>query len=198
MTRKPNLEAREKILKAAFELFYERGFKGVSMDDVASAAGLKKANLFHYYPTKEALGLAVLEHGAKCETDKFTARLTEGTDPIKAVEAIFKESADAMDKSNCRGGCLLGNLAQELSDTHEALRKKICGHLTVWVEGLTACLQKGKQSGFFKAELKPREAAEAVVSMLEGSTLMAKAQKESGPLDTGRRMAAGYLKGYKK
>ena len=61
MSRRPNIELREKILCSAHRLIYKSGFKGVSMEDIAEAAGIKKANLFHYYPTKEALGLAVFD-----------------------------------------------------------------------------------------------------------------------------------------
>jgi TetR/AcrR family transcriptional regulator len=64
MARKPNTEARRRILEAARELFLERGLRGVSMEEVAGAAGIKKANLFHYYPRKESLELAVLEQAA--------------------------------------------------------------------------------------------------------------------------------------
>ena len=69
MTARPNPARRERILHEAEQLFFARGLKGVSMDEVAAAAGVKKANLFHYYPSKEALEVAVL--------DRFGASLRE-------------------------------------------------------------------------------------------------------------------------
>ena len=65
MPGKVNVGARQRILEAARKLFHERGLRGVSMEDVAGAAGIKKANLFHYYPTKESLELAVLDQAAR-------------------------------------------------------------------------------------------------------------------------------------
>ncbi len=46
---------REKILKAAREAFAEKGFDGVSVDEIAKRAGVKKALIYYYFPSKEAL-----------------------------------------------------------------------------------------------------------------------------------------------
>ena len=116
MSRKPNVEARENILKAALSLMRERGFNAVSMDDVAREAGIKKANLFHYFPTKEALGLAVFDHAAAKVREDVREQLGEGRDPIRQVAAMFNALEKSMGQRRCRGGCPIGNLAMELSD----------------------------------------------------------------------------------
>ena len=56
----PPVEGRERIIQAAFQLFAERGFYGVSISDVAEAAGLVKSSIYHHFENKEALYLAVL------------------------------------------------------------------------------------------------------------------------------------------
>src|SRR5437899_1852463 len=133
MTRTLNLEAREKILEAALGLIHGRGFRDVSMDDVADAAGIKKANLFHYYPSKEMLGLAALERAIREEREKVAERFSRSAgDPIKTVEAMFTDPAEAMRRSGCRQGCLLGNLAQELSDHDEEFRGRLNEYFEFW------------------------------------------------------------------
>src|SRR5438270_435374 len=120
MSRKPNSEARDRILHAAYKLYHEQGFKGVSMDNVAAAAGIKKANLFHYYPSKEELALAVLEYGVCCIKSRVSQQCSgEGRNPIGAVEKMFDDILTSMKGSDCRGGCFLGNLAQEMSDQND-------------------------------------------------------------------------------
>jgi AcrR family transcriptional regulator len=52
---------RERILKAALEVFAARGFRAGSLNDIAQAAGLTRAGLLHYYPSKQAVLLALLE-----------------------------------------------------------------------------------------------------------------------------------------
>lgn len=48
------------VLSAARALFAEHGVDGVSMQDIATRAGVSKANIFHHYANKEALHIAVL------------------------------------------------------------------------------------------------------------------------------------------
>lgn len=197
MSRAPNLEAREKIVKAAYGLMYARGFKDVSMDQVAEAAGLKKANLFHYYPTKEALGLAVFDHASAEMRAKVEERFSKENDPIRSVEGMFTEVADGMEASCCRGGCFAGNLAQELSDHFEKMRVKVSSFLKDWTAQLAGSLERGRERGYFRKDMKCKESAEAIVSLFEGATLVCKANKETKPLSNAKDMAVSYLKGYK-
>jgi len=50
------------ILHHAEKIFAEFGFKGATMQAIADAAGLPKANLHYYFPTKLALYREVIEH----------------------------------------------------------------------------------------------------------------------------------------
>jgi AcrR family transcriptional regulator len=55
-------KAREAILAAAAELLLERGLGAVSMDTVAEQAGVSKATIYRWWPTKETLALDALHH----------------------------------------------------------------------------------------------------------------------------------------
>ncbi|SNS55269.1 TetR/AcrR family transcriptional regulator [Tropicimonas sediminicola] len=48
------------ILDAALDVFSSKGFRGATVDEIAQAAGLSKPNLLYYFPTKEAMHLALL------------------------------------------------------------------------------------------------------------------------------------------
>ncbi len=50
-----DMNTREKILKAAREAFGERGYDGVSMEEIAKRAGVRKALIYYYFPSKEKL-----------------------------------------------------------------------------------------------------------------------------------------------
>ncbi|KAB7627822.1 TetR/AcrR family transcriptional regulator [Alkalilimnicola sp. S0819] len=66
-------DAARRMLEAAKRLFAERGYDGVSIRDIAEAAEVSKANVFHHYASKWALYQAVMEH---CAAD-FSALLAE-------------------------------------------------------------------------------------------------------------------------
>lgn len=59
--RLPRAERRELILRAAAELFGERGYAGTTLDEIASRSGVTKPILYHHFASKKALYLALLE-----------------------------------------------------------------------------------------------------------------------------------------
>ena len=66
---------RKAILQAALEVFSQRGFGGSTVDRIAERAGLSKPNLLYYYPSKEAIYVAVLED-----------TLTDWLEPLAALD----------------------------------------------------------------------------------------------------------------
>jgi TetR/AcrR family transcriptional regulator, transcriptional repressor for nem operon len=193
MPRTANLEARERILDAAHRLFYTSGLRGVSMDAVASAAGIKKANLFHYYPTKESLELAVLDRAATNMNERIARIARQPYDPVGAVQRIFEEAAGLMRQSHCSGGCFFGNLAQETSDRNETLRQKVAEHFQAWTTELAGFLDRWRRTGYFRDGFEPQVAAQAILSLLEGALLFSKASKSPEPVENAKHLAVAYL-----
>lgn len=198
MTKKQNLEAREHILRTAQQLIHENGFKGVSMGDVAIAAKIKKANLFHYYPTKETLALAVFDYatdGFKQWIDSYL--LINSDNPMKNVSQMFDSVIVLMKESHCNLGCFVGNLAQELSNYNENIRVKISDLFNYWIEQLANTLALGQTQGYFRDDFNPTLAAEVIISVFEGSLLIAKAKKDPQVTENAKQMALEYLKTFK-
>ena len=75
-TGKPTGRIRQKneeaIIAAAEEEFARHGFKGTSMNTIAQAVGLPKANLHYYFSSKQGLYLAVLSNILACGTAPST------------------------------------------------------------------------------------------------------------------------------
>ena len=56
----PN-DTREQIIRTARELLMTRSYLGFSFQDVADRVGIRKPSLYHHFPTKDALAVAILE-----------------------------------------------------------------------------------------------------------------------------------------
>lgn len=195
MTKKQNLEIREHILSIAQQLIYEHGFKGVSMENVAVTAKIKKANLFHYYPTKEALALAVFDYASDGFKQWINSYLSISFDhPLKNISQMFDSVILSMQQSHCKLGCFVGNLAQELSNYNENIRIKISSLFNYWIEQLANFLTVAKTKGYFQKDFDPNFTAEAIISLFEGSLLIAKAKKDIQPIENAKAMALNYLK----
>jgi len=60
LSLEPEPDSRQRILEAAFELIGARGLTALSMDEVASRAGVSRANLYRLFPGKQALFIGVI------------------------------------------------------------------------------------------------------------------------------------------
>ncbi|MBI2070666.1 MAG: TetR family transcriptional regulator C-terminal domain-containing protein [Elusimicrobia bacterium] len=188
---------RQKIIDTAVSLFHQFGFKGVSVDDIATKAGVKKANLFHYYPSKEDLGLAAVCQGASCQEEAYLSYFSPERDPIEAVEAMFDDAASSMKKEGCKRGCFIGNLAQEISNQSEKLRRKILECFGGWTNTLAEFLESWKNRGYFRKDFEPKVSAQAIIHSFEGAMLCCKASRDVAPLHNSKKFVVLYLRGYK-
>ncbi|WP_219722088.1 TetR/AcrR family transcriptional regulator [Deinococcus planocerae] len=82
---------RETILDRAGELLAGRGYAGMSMDDVARAAGVTKGTLYHHFPEgKDALILAVGERSLRRHGDGLAAAITAAEGARAGLEAVAR------------------------------------------------------------------------------------------------------------
>jgi TetR/AcrR family transcriptional repressor of nem operon len=200
MSRPLNKSTREKILESAYLLFYKKGCRATSMDDVAQSAGIKKANLFHYYKTKDELVLAVVESAVSCLKERLRKQLAgeTGQDPVKTIKTLFQESSKRMKKSFCCGGCFIGNISQELSDHNEEIRRQVAGYLKFWQKELEAFFERAKQKKQFSSGLSSQLAAHSVVTIMEGTMILCKAHKQTKTFELSSRFVVEYLQNYQK
>lgn len=63
-------ERRAQLLELGLELFAERTFENISIDEIARAAGISKGLLYHYFPSKRAFYLAALREAARQLVDQ--------------------------------------------------------------------------------------------------------------------------------
>lgn len=198
MTRRPNLEARERILRTAQGLFASEGYEGVSMDRVAEAAGLKKANLFHYYRTKEALGAAVLEEAARRHNEGMRALFGDRTqDPVTAVRALFDRGTAGTRKGDCSRGCFIGRMGQEVDERNAEMRRRLESCLGEWRRDVAEFLDSWRKRGYFRSGFRAAEAADGILALYEGGLLIAKIAGDEAPVEHARRAAVVLMVSWK-
>jgi AcrR family transcriptional regulator len=84
-------DRRAEIIQAALETIAERGYRGTSLAAVAERVGLTQQGLFHYFPTKEALLIAVLE--VRDQWDMASAALHGTAWPLEMLADLVEYNA---------------------------------------------------------------------------------------------------------
>jgi AcrR family transcriptional regulator len=81
----------------ALELFEERGFDEVTVNDVAAAAGISPRSFFRYFPTKEDVVFGTRMPDAGLVRDELRRHLTDGTSGWQALHATFRSAVGRME-----------------------------------------------------------------------------------------------------
>jgi TetR/AcrR family transcriptional regulator, transcriptional repressor for nem operon len=105
---------RKKLLQAAFEEIYRRGFQASSLETILAAAGVTKGALYHHFQDKAALGYAVVDEVVKGLLLERWLTLLEPSqaDPLTALQSTLKRRLASLTSEEIELGCPLNNLAQ--------------------------------------------------------------------------------------
>ena len=157
---------REQILAVARGFIETRSYLGFSFQDVADAVGVRKASLYHHFPSKEALGIAVIRAATQSFKDWDAARERE---PKDALESYFRMYRNTLKAGS--GICPAGALApgwDVINELREAVRELRSTQVT-WLTGVLGALMPARKKGASVASL-----AAYVFSACQGALLSAR------------------------
>jgi AcrR family transcriptional regulator len=156
--------SREKLLEVAEARFAQRGFAGVGMREVAVAAGLGKSSLFHHFPTKAELYVAVIERViARIEAHVLPALAKPGG-VLAQLDCAVDALIDALAEHPTTARLLLRSLVEEdeLSAVEPPGAAAVEARIQALVARFAALLAEGVASG----ELRPASARDAVQTLI--------------------------------
>jgi TetR/AcrR family transcriptional repressor of nem operon len=164
-------DTASRILDIAERLVQVRGFNGFSYADISSELKISKASLHYHFPGKAELGEALIGRYAARFTDALQAIDTSTGDARAKLEAYASIYADVL---RDRRMCLCGMLAAEYDTLPKPMRDAIIGFFDENEAWLTGVLEQGQEEGALRLSGSASEAAQAIVSGLEGALLIAR------------------------
>jgi len=118
-------DARQRILDAASELFYQQGIRATGTNAIISHAGVAKATFFHHFPNKDGLAIAWLQQPGNRWFDRIRAELDARTEsPSSRLVTFFDLLGEWFARDDFRG-CAFQNAAAETPDAAHPLREAI-------------------------------------------------------------------------
>jgi len=171
---------RDQILNAAARLIHVQGYQATSLDDVLRESGVGKGNFYYYFKSKEDLGYAIIDRitQAFLERSLGPAFADTDADPVTQINAFLDRVLEAQRLRKCVGGCVMGNLASELSDVHEGFRQRLASIFDLWRVHLAEAVSRGQARGRLGADVDASRVAQFLVAGLEGSILLSKVTKD--------------------
>lgn len=186
-------DTRERLVAAAAELFWGRGYEATALADVLAEAGANGGSLYHYFGTKENLLLAVLDRRMEqLETEIFEPVRRLHDDPVERVFGVLEFYRRFLEECGLARGCPIGNLALELGDTHPRVRERLARLFDAWADGIREFLVEAEG---LPDDSDPESLSRFVLTVMEGGVMQARTARSLEPFDASVRHLRTYLDG---
>jgi len=178
------LDTRTRIVLAAMDLFWSKGFNSTSVADILSRTQLNAGSLYHVFPGKQDVLIAVLE----AYRDGLYPQLLDPAwagvdDPIDKVFALLDRYRWLILETDCAYGCPIGSLALELHEADPAVRALLAVNFTGWTRAVEACLDEAGER--LPRDLDRAALAEFVLTTMEGGVMQARTHRDVAYFDRG-------------
>ena len=175
---------RNELIQVGKEIIVQQGFKAASLKDILTTAGVPKGSFYYYFSSKEDFGLAIVDDFAREYRERLETILEDPQySPLARLRNYFEWKIEDMAAHRCTDGCLIGNLAQELSAQNEVFRDRLNGVFAEWEQYFARCLQAASEAGEIPSD-RYDELAKFILSSWEGAILQAKVTKSIVPMQT--------------
>lgn len=177
-TPTPNMTpdlTRDKILQAAAAEIHRQGFQAASIAHILADTGLTKGALYHHFPSKQTLGLAVVDEVIRTGLEaRLLTPMREADEPLDTLLAYMDSRIRNMTDDAFVLGCPLNNLVQEMSPVNDEFKMHLNHILQTWQAVIEQALIKGQAQNRIRGDVDCEAAALFIVSAWEGCWGMAK------------------------
>jgi TetR/AcrR family transcriptional repressor of nem operon len=187
-------QTRDRILRVGAEIVHRRGFNNTGIQEILRGAEVPKGSFYFYFRSKSDFGLQLIDYYQARLTrllEKHLAR--EDLPPVERLLRYFRELRGAFESDACRGGCPVGNMAQEMGDLDEAFRQRLERAFRSLREEIRGALVEATGRGELNPERDTSGLADFILSTWQGAILQMKVDKSTAPLERFETIVFGEL-----
>lgn len=186
--------AKDRILMHAAQIIHKKGFNNTGIQEILESAGVPKGSFYFYFKSKEDLGLALIDYyaeglGSRCKAILEASEIRH----IKRLERFFEETRIKHEQDECKSGCPIGNLTQEMGVLNEAFQARLKNVFGGMKAAIRNCLALAQVERDISADLDPDATADFVLNSWEGALLRMKAEGHTGPLVLFQKMVFDHV-----
>lgn len=176
-------QTRENLIRVGRDIIVRQGFNAAGLSNILATAEVPKGSFYYYFKSKEDFGLAIIEDFAI----EYQAKLKDTIgntqlDPLVRLSKYFEAGIADMEACQCVNGCLMGNLAQELSGQSDVFRDRINHIFSDWETQFAACLETAREAEEITATTNTAELAAFILAGWQGAILKAKLTRSAAPM----------------
>lgn len=183
---------KDHILKCGERLIANKGFVGVGLSEILTAARVPKGSFYHYFSSKERFGEELLSRYMDEYLSKLDILLKAGDGSARtrlmSYWAYWNNTQCSISGSDCTepqtgAKCLIVKLSAEVADISEGMRLTLRDGTDRVVQRLAQCLQEARADGSVAAALNAQDAALTLYELWLGASLLAKLRRDGSAFD---------------
>jgi len=164
------------------DLFFLKGFGSTSVADILSRSQVNSGSLYHFFPGKQDVLIAVLEFYRDGIREMLLDPAWRGVDdPIERIFALLGSYRAMLVETDCTYGCPIGSLALELHEPDPAVRALLEANFNAWTGAIEECLAAG--AARLPRGIDRRGLAEFVLTAMEGGVMQARTSRDIAQFD---------------
>jgi AcrR family transcriptional regulator len=183
---------KERIVEHSMRLFWEHGYERTAISEIIAAAGVRSGSLYHFFKTKEALLIAVLEAYLEgLEPQVMDPAFAVTADPVERIFAVLNGYRRAILVTDFRYRCPIGSLALEMQNASDRARALVHRNFSGWREAIARCVRDAKP--VLREDVDPDSLATFVLTVMEGGVMQATAERAIERYDDSVRHLRAYF-----
>jgi AcrR family transcriptional regulator len=185
-------DTKDRIVYSAMMLFARKGYASTSVADILHDADVNAGSLYHFFPGKQDVLLAVLDaykHGIR---PMLLAPAWKGVpDPIERVFALLEHYRGHLVRTECTYGCPIGSLALELHEPDPPVRELLAANFDGWISAIETCLIDAGDR--LPPDVDRRALAVFALTTMEGGVMLSRTARSLAAFDDAVRMLRHYI-----
>jgi AcrR family transcriptional regulator len=176
MAGRPREFDKDKALKQARDLFWERGYEGVSMSDLAETLGLASARLYAAFGSKEDIFRQAVELYEREEGGFADRVFSSGLPALEALEELFHQAIDLYTRRRQRRalGCMVVASATNCSSENDSIFRWLTEHRRKRTASIREFLRAAKARGELFRQADAEALGDLCAIMLHGLSVQAR------------------------
>ncbi|MEV8633602.1 TetR family transcriptional regulator C-terminal domain-containing protein [Streptosporangium sp. NPDC051023] len=185
---------KDQILDKGMQTVRRTGLVGASVRDITAAAEVPLGSFGNHFSSKEAFGLAVIDHYFADVRTVVTATLEDTSlPPLARLRAYFDAITERLEAREWHDGCLIGNTSADSTETSEAIRTHLSAVFADWHEPFARCLDEAARSGEIALPLPALDLADFLMASWQGAMLRMKVERSPEPLERFKTVVFGTV-----
>lgn len=173
----------KRLLTAGFSLLLRQGYNATGIQQIADEAGVPKGSFYNHFASKEVFAAAIVDRYSDYSQLSWQRMMSDAPgEPMGAIRHVFSRMLAYHERAQSSAGCLVGNLAAEISQSSDACRQSLLAAQLAWRQRLAGLIAAGQARGEIRRDIDALALSALTWSVWEGSLLRMKVEGDVKPL----------------